>query len=175
MDILELLQPHKDAVRNAANYTDTLLNSPLHLWTSIALKTPQDYKGFGTEDFMFERILKRILDHLLKCGAQCNARNVNDETPLHVCRTWTAVKLLLDDGANPNDQNSSGDSPLLVAAKKENALAKKGYLYPDVTEDPEPFWKSALQKGLDPSVVCIQGKTILNVLIESEELHLVEL
>ena len=172
VDILELLQPHEDAVRNAVNYTDTLLNSPLHLWASIALKTPQDYTGFGTEDFTFERILKRILDHLLKCGVQRNARNVNDETPLHMCRTWTAVKLLLDAGANPNDQNSSGDSPLLVAAKKENAPAKKGYLYPDVTEDPKSFWKSALQKGLDPSVVCKQGKTILNVLIESEEFAL---
>ena len=76
VDILELPQPHEDAVRNAANYTDTLLNSPLHLWTSIVLKTPQDYKGFGTEDFTFERILKRILDHLLKCGKVLSKRDL---------------------------------------------------------------------------------------------------
>ena len=37
---------------------------------------------------------------------------------------------------------------------------------------PEPFWKSALQKGLDPSVVCKQGKTIFNVLIESQDFAL---
>ena len=134
VDILELLQPHQDSVRNAVNYTDTLLNSPLHLWASIALKSPQDYTGFGTEDFTFERILKIILNHLLKCGVQRNARNVNDETPLHRCKTWTAVKLLLDAGANPNDQNSSGHSLLYVAAKKEYAPAKKGYLYLDVTD-----------------------------------------
>ena len=127
LDILKLLQPHQDSVRNAVNYTDTLLNSPLHLWASIALKTPQDYTEFGTEDFTFERILEKILKHLLDCGVQRNARNVNDETPLHKCRTWTAMKLLLDAGAKPNDQNSSGHSPLLVAAKKENAPAEKGY------------------------------------------------
>lgn len=154
------------------NYTDTLLNSPLHLLASVALKTLQDYTGFGIEDFTFKSILKRILDHLLKCGAEPNTRNVYEETPLHMCRTWAAVTFLLDAGANPNDQNSSGHSPLLVAAKKEYAPAKKGYLYPDVTEDPEPFWKSALQKRLDPSVVCKQRKTIYNVLIKSEDFEL---
>ena len=169
VDILELLQPHQDSVRNAVNYTDTLLNSPLHLWASIALTTPQDYTGFGTEDFTFERILKRTLDHLLKCGAQRNARNVNDETPLHRCRTWMAMKLLLDAGANPNDQNSSGYSALLFAANKKYALTKPGHLYPDVTEDPKAFWNCAVQKGLDPWIFDKQGETIMNVLIKSED------
>ena len=172
VDILELLRPHQDSVRNAVNYTDTLLNSPLHLWASIALKTPQDYTGFGTENFTFESVLKRILDHLLKCGVQRNAGNVNDETPLHRSKTWTAVKLLLDAGANPNVQNSSGHSPLLVAAKKEYAPAKKGYLYPDVTEDPEQFWNCAVQKGLDPWIFDEQGEMIMNVLIKSEDFAL---
>ena len=148
VDILELLQPDEEAVKNTVNYTDTLSNSPLHLWASIALKTPHDYTGFGTEDFTFEKILKRTLVHLLKCGVQCNARNVHDETPLHRCRTWTALKLLLDAGANPNDQNSSGHSPLLAAAKKNNALRKSGHLYLDVTEDSGSFWRTALEKTL---------------------------
>ena len=172
LDILKLLQPHQDSVRNAVNYTDTLLNSPLHLWASIALKTPQDYTEFGTEDFTFERILEKILKHLLDCGVQRNAGNVNDETPLHKCRTWTAMKLLLDAGAKPNDQNSSGHSPLLVAAKKENAPAKKGYLYPDVTEDPEQFWNCAVQRGLDPWIFDEQGEMIMNILIKSEDFAL---
>ena len=146
LDILELLQPCEEGVRYAVNYTETLSNSPLHLWASIALKTPQDYSRFEPEDFMFEGILKRILDHLLKCGAKRNARNVDEETPLHTCRTWTAAKLLLDAGANPDYQNSSGHSPLLAAAKKNNAPRKSGHLYPDVTEDPGSFWRTALEK-----------------------------
>ena len=172
VDILELLQPDEEAVRNAVNYTDTLSNSPLHLWASIALKTPQDYTGFGTEDFTFEKILKRTLVHLLKCGVQRNARNVHDETPLHKCRTWTALKLLLDAGANPNDQNLSGHSPLLAAARKNEAPRKSGHLYPDVTEDPETFWRIAFEKKLDPWIADNQGETLLNVLIRSEDFAL---
>ena len=172
VSVLELLRPHEKAVRNAVNYTDTLLNSPLHLWASIALKTPQDYTAFGTEDFTFESIMERILDHLLKCGVHVNARNVNDETPLHECRTWTAVKLLLDAGANPSDQNSLGHSPLLAAAKKKYASRKAGHLYADVTEEPELFWKCAIQKKLDPWVADKQEETILSVLIESEDFPL---
>ena len=172
VNVLELLRPHEKAVRIAVNYTDTLLNSPLHLWASIALKTPQDYTAFGTEDFTFESIMKRILDHLLKCGVHINARNVNDEAPLHECRTWTAVKLLLDAGANPSDQNLSGHSPLFAAAKKKYASRKAGHLYPDVTEEPELFWKCAIQKKLDPWVADKQKETILSVLVESEDFPL---
>ena len=172
VDVLELLPPNEEAVTGAVNDIDNLLNSPLHLWASIALKTPQDYSRSGTKDFTFEDILKRILDHLLKCGAKCNARNADEETPLHTCRTWTAVKLLLDAGANPKDQDSSGYSPLLTAAKKKNASQKTEHLYPDVTEKPESFWKYALQKGLDPWVAGKQGETILSVLVKSEDFAL---
>ena len=172
VDVLELLQAGEEAVRKTVNYTDNFLNSPLHLWASIALKTSQDYTIFGTEDFKFESIMKRILDHLLKCGAKLNVRNENEETPLHMCRTWTAVKLLLGAGANPSDQNSSGHSPLLVAAKKKYASKKTGYLYPDITEEPESFWKCAIEKKLDPWVADKQEETILSVLIESEDFPL---
>ena len=172
LDVLELLQAGEEAVRKTVNYTDNFLNSPLHLWASIALETSQDYTIFGTEDFKFESIMKRILVHLLKCGAKLNVRNENEETPLHMCRTWTAVKLLLGAGANPSDQNSSGHSPLLVAAKKKYASKKTGYLYPDITEEPESFWKCAIEKKLDPWVADKQGETILSVLIESEDFPL---
>ena len=70
VNILELLQPCVEGVRYAVNYTESLLNSPLHLWASLALKTPQDYTRFRPEDLTFESILKIILDHLLKCGAK---------------------------------------------------------------------------------------------------------
>ena len=172
LDVLELLQAGEEALCITVNYPDNFLNSPLHLWASIALKTSQDYTILGTEDFKFESTMKRILDHLLKCGAKLNVRNENEETPLHMCRTWTAVKLLLGAGANPNVQNSSGHSPLLVAAKKKYASKKTGYLYPDITEEPESFWKCAIQKKLDPWVADKQEETILSVLIESEDFPL---
>ena len=172
MDVLELFQPQEEAIRKVVNYTDTVLNSPLHIWASIELNSIQDYTKSPTGDITFERILKRILDHLLKCGAKLNARNDNEETPLHMCRTWTAVKLLLDAGANPNDQSSSGYLPLLTAAKKKNASQKTDRLYPDVSEQPESFWKCAFQKGLDPWVAGKQGETILSVLVKSEDFAL---
>ena len=172
MDILELLQPQEEAVRKVVNYTDTVLNSSLHIWASIELKSTQDYTRSVNGDITFESILKRILNHLLKCGAKLNARNENEETPLHMCRTWAAVKLLLDVGANPNDQNFSGYSPLLNAAKRENASQKTDHLYLDVSEEPESFWKCCLQKGLDPWIAGKQGETIVSVLIKSEDFTL---
>ena len=91
--VLKLISPEEKAVRNAVNSTDDLLNSPLHLWASIALKSPQDYTSIVTGEHAFESILRIILSHLLECGAKLNARNANEQTPLHLCRTWTAVKL----------------------------------------------------------------------------------
>ena len=172
MDILELLQPQEEAVRKVVNYTDTVLNSSLHIWASIELKSAQDYTRSLNGDITFESILKKILDHLLKCGAKLNARNENEETPLHMCRTWTAVKLLSDAGANPNDQNYSGYSPLLTAAKRKNASQKTDHLYLDVSEEAESFWKCALQKGLDPWMAGKQGETIMSVLIKSKDFTL---
>ena len=174
VDILELLQPNEKAVRETVNHPDSFLNSPLHQWASISLEISQDYARFGTEDFKFDSIMKRIFDHLLKCGAKLNVRNEKEETPLHMCRTWTAVTLLLDAGANPNDQNLSGHSPLLAAAKKKCASKKTGHLYPDVTERPESFWKCAIEKKLDPWVADKQKETILSVLIESEDFPLIK-
>ena len=172
MDILELLQPQEEAVRKVVNYTDTVLNSSLHIWASIELKSTQDYTRYVNGDITFESILKRILNHLLKCGAKLNARNENEETPLHMCRTWTAVKLLLDAGANPNDQNYSGYSPLLTAAKRKNVSQKTEHLYPDVSQEAESFWKCAIQKGLDPWIAGKQGETIMSVLIKSKNFTL---
>ena len=172
MEILELLQPQDEAVKRVVNYTDTVLNSSLHIWATIELKSTQDYTRSLTGDITFESILKRILDHLLKCGVKLNARNENEETPLHMCRTWTAVKLLLDAGANPNDQNSSGYSPLLTAAYKKYASQQTDYLYLDVFEEPESFWKCALHKGLDPWIAGKQGETIMSVLIKSGDFTL---
>jgi serine/threonine protein kinase/ankyrin repeat protein len=166
--VLNLLSPKEETVRHAVNNIDAQLNSPLHLWASVELKSPQDYTSIVAGEHTFESFLRIILDHLLKCGAKLNPRNANEQTPLHLCRTWTAVKLLLDAGANPNDVDSSGHSPLLVAAKDENRSKKTDYFYPDVIEDAESFWKSAVERGLDPWIANKQGETLLSVFIKSD-------
>ena len=166
--VLRLLSPEEKAVRNAVNNTDDLLNSPLHLWASVALKSPQDYTSIVTGEHAFESIFRIILCHFLECGAKLNARNANEQTPLHLCRTWTAVKLLLDAGANPNDVDLSGQSPFLVAAKAKNSITKTDSFYAAVIEDLETFWKSVLKKGLDPWVADKQGESLLSVFIKSE-------
>ena len=166
--VLKSLSPERETVRYAATNFDARLDLPLRLWASIGLNVPQDYTSLVTGEHTFERFLRIILDHLLKCGAKLNLRDESDMTPLHHCRTWTAVKLLLDAEANPNVVDSSGQSPLLVEAKRTNSIKKTGSLYTDVIEDAETFWKSALERGLDPWIADKQGETLLSVFIKSE-------
>ena len=164
VDVFKLLD-EKNALRDVVNYTDSQLNSLLHLWATIELKSPEDYKSPLTEIFTFESMLKKILEYLHTNGASPNFRNISDNTPMHMCRTWTAMNLLLGKGAKRNDQNSSGHSPLLaVAIAKKNGFP--GYLFPDAPADLESFWKSAIQKRLDPWVGGKQGETLFSVLLE---------
>ena len=52
-------------------------------------------------------------------GAQVNARNNRDQTPLHLATTWTAANVLLKHGAWPNVKlEPHGDTPLLTRAKR---------------------------------------------------------
>ena len=168
-NILISFSPNEAAVRVAVNNTDSLSNSPLHLWATIALKS---CKSYASQEDTFENILQIIFDHLLKCGANVNLRNCNGETPLHMCRTWTAVKMLLDAGANAKDADASGNSPLLGAAKKKYSNGTD-FFYPDVGEDlKENFFILAIERGLDPWVVDRHGLSLLNILLKSESFFL---
>jgi ankyrin repeat protein len=76
--------------------------------------------------------------------------------------------LLLDAGANPNDVDSSGQSPLLVAAKDKNSIKKTDSFYADVSKDAEIFWQIAIERGLDPWIADKQGESLLSVFIKAE-------
>ena len=160
VDTLMLLSHEGEAFHKAVNNTDELLNTPLHLWACITLKSPEQYAWFG-------EVMQKVLVHLLRCGAKLNRRNANDETPLHLCKTWTAAHLLLDFGANPNDLDSLGCSPLLVTFKDIIALKRPHYFPPNVAEKLNTFWKDALRKRLDPWINDKQGNSLLSVFIES--------
>ena len=168
--VFKLLE-EKKTLRVVVNDTDFQSNSPLHLWATIELKSPEDYRSPFTGIFTFESVLETILKYLHKNGANPNYRNHRNETPLHMCRTWTAVNLLLDIGANPNDLNTLGHSSLFVAAvaKKNQKNNFSGYLYSDVTVDPDSFWRTALKKNLDPWIANNQGETLLSVLLKSND------
>ena len=158
VEILMLFSHEEVAFQRAVNKTNDLRNTPLHLWASITVMSPE-------QNTFFEKIMRTVLDHLLKCGEKLNQQNANYETPLHLCKTWTAAYLLLDSGANPNDLDSSGCSPLLVAFKDINW---PDYFPPNVPEELNTFWKDALRKGLDPWITDKQGNSLLSVFIESE-------
>lgn len=61
-----------------------------------------------------------LINYLLDKGADIEARNTGDSTPLHNAVEWErnidAVKLLLDRGANINAVNSSKETPIVHAA-----------------------------------------------------------
>jgi hypothetical protein len=166
LELLQLFSPAKVAKGKIVNKSDVHLNSPLHLWASLALTSPHDYTSSITKEHTFEKFLEVILKYLLKCGAKPNARNDNEETPLHLCKTWSAVKLLLDAGANPNDVDSSKCSPLLIAAKNKTFLKNPDCFYPDVSEDPKTFWETAIKKGLDLWKVDKDEESVLSNVIE---------
>ncbi|XP_031548869.1 uncharacterized protein LOC116286486 [Actinia tenebrosa] len=160
------------------NRRNTNLISPLHLWASLKYNAlavdPIGANASTSKDESFENYLQRIFQLLLKCNAKLNDRNIDDETPLHLCRSWTAAKLLLDAGANPNDLDSLRRTPLLVAARNLKFLRTPDRLYPDVLLEPKAFWNLVLEKGLDPWAVDKNGESVMSVLVKSEAFALAE-
>ena len=77
-------------------------------------------------------------------------------------------KVVIRCWSKPKRRGLSGQSPFLVAAKAKNSITKTDSFYADVIEDPETFWKSALQKGLDPWAADKQGVSLLSLFIKSE-------
>ncbi|MGE3181857.1 MAG: ankyrin repeat domain-containing protein, partial [Phycisphaerae bacterium] len=62
-----------------------------------------------------------VIEELIQYGVNPNVENViTGDTPLHVAaraHAWKCVKVLLDNGANPNHINGDGESPLIVSAR----------------------------------------------------------
>ncbi|XP_031555564.1 serine/threonine-protein phosphatase 6 regulatory ankyrin repeat subunit C-like isoform X2 [Actinia tenebrosa] len=138
----------------------------LHSWASLTLPSSENYSRNVTHNYTFEELLKAILQLLLKCGAKPNARDDDEKTPLHHCKTWSAVKLLIDAGAKTDDVDSSGHPTLLAAAERQNFLERSDCFYPDVLEYPKAFWRTAIKMNLDPWTVDQHENSVLSNMIK---------
>ena len=150
----------------AAVNKDNSDNTLLHLWAKLELSPGENYSSTIAHGYTFRRLLQLILDLLIENKSLLHAKNENGSTPLHVCKTWTAVELLLDAGGIPNEVDSSGRTPLLVVAR--NCLEGRNSLYPDILLAPQIFWRTALKRGLDPWSTDKHGESVLRVLMESK-------
>jgi hypothetical protein len=82
---------------------------------------------------------KRILIKLLELGARVNAKDMAGSSPLHLVGNLDSAKVLLEAGADPNQSNRLGQTPLLMQAKDNKA----------------DWIKLFLQYGGDPDFNCV--------------------
>jgi len=96
-----------------------------------------------------------IIQVLLDCKAEINARSDDDRTPLHMASFSTpddfkAARLFLENGADPNAQRNDGRTPLHVASS-EGAIEVARLL---------------LKYGADVEVVDVDGRTAFQIASE---------
>ncbi|MBK8454703.1 MAG: ankyrin repeat domain-containing protein [Thiofilum sp.] len=110
--------------------------------------------------------IKRLLSHLRQKGLNTNARDMNSKTALHyaVARnnlTW--VKLLLEQGANPNIQDNTDNSPLLMVLNNYATYAESWGLV-----------DLLLQSGANPNLRNSAGQTALHLSYRLKNQKLIE-
>jgi len=95
-----------------------------------------------------------LLDH----GADANARNWSDVTPLHQAvraRNLAVVEVLLAGGADPNARDKRGSTPLRRAVSGTGASSTAG-----TSALMEPLTRLLLAHGADPEARDKQGKSV---------------
>ena len=135
---IELFHKHGCAI----NCRDADGNTPLHLWARLA-----------DEDKNHEEVGNKIID----CGGAVNARNDSGETPLHLAQFWVQVDLLLEQGAQPNAQDLSGETSLHKFINKETLITDKVKV---------GRWKKCFYSGMDPWKKNDSGVCPFQVLLE---------
>ncbi|XP_031564023.1 uncharacterized protein LOC116299502, partial [Actinia tenebrosa] len=170
-EMFNLLQLFSDAnCKQAESFKNSSghLYLLLHSWASLTLPSSENYSSNVTHNYTFEKLLKAILQLLLKCGAKPNARDDDERTPLHQCKTWSAVKLLIDAGAKRDAVDSSGHPPLFAAAERRTFLRRTDCFYQDVLGDPETFWRTAIKMKLHPWTVDQDNNSVLSIMIKCQ-------
>ena len=121
---------------------DNMGNTPLHVLVN-------------QESFYHDEILS-IARNLIDCGSKVNAVNVDGETPLHLVRSWSMAKFLLEEGAKPNTADSEGCSPLVRRCLKGNLGGPE-----NVSE-----WSEGINFEMNPWLENSNGETVFTILME---------
>ncbi|KXJ10098.1 Ankyrin repeat domain-containing protein 50 [Exaiptasia diaphana] len=176
--LLELFSQHRSGVLEAVNKHDHNLNTPLHLWASIS---PHSNAGDSDETAstptkLWQEFSSKVFRQLCSCGAVLYLVNKDKETPLHMCRTWTNVKILVNAGASTKAIDSKGRSPLLSAAQNFLFLENPGLFYPDISQREVPtFWKTACGMGFDLWTFDNDGNSIMSNVLRGKSFELANL
>ncbi|RHZ43334.1 ankyrin repeat domain-containing protein [Aspergillus thermomutatus] len=99
----------------------TALHWALPHWTDPSLETPNSNAILRADRNSGRPVNSNIVKMLVEAGADLEAKNASDETPLTraaINGSTSAVRLLLEKGANIESRDQSGFSPLLLAAWK---------------------------------------------------------
>ncbi|XP_068698320.1 uncharacterized protein [Montipora foliosa] len=120
-------------------------NTPLHVLAS--------------HDSVHHAGMVRIAETLVTSGSKVNIANDDDQTPLHLAKSWSMAEYLLKKEAQPNVLDNKGRSPLICRCSR------------DETEDSpvlEPLnkWSEGMNFGLDPWLE-YQSKNTFLLLMES--------
>ena len=116
---LELFEEHKkreemeEKLRHYSSHGDA---KEVRLLLSIGVKQRPDRDGYSP---LHNATTLAVIKQLIVAGGDINARDARGETPLNRLRGLNVeeIKLLLDEGANPNCADNLGRSPLHEAAR----------------------------------------------------------
>ena len=100
----------------------------------------------------------RIAEVLLKCESLVNVQNNDDQTPLHLVKSWTMAKLLLEQNGGANVLDFRGRSPFLSRCLQ--------YATSEESLDMDAWFEDGLNYGLDPWLQDKEGQSVFEVLLQ---------
>ena len=173
-EVLELAE-HPGYCREVFLYNrDTSGNSPIHNWAMASLTNE-----LGNSEN--QTVITEYGEMLIKMGALVNARNNQDQTPLHVAVSREAIVCLLEHGAWPNATSAcSGNTPLLTRVTSLDGsslevyerFSKEGSCRLDGRKDEK--WQEIVAMCLNPWITNNSGQSVLEVLISKNSFVLAE-
>ena len=158
-------------------------NTPLHLWSSLHWHS--DHVSMGEMSNTGCSIMEmhaNIGKLLISSKAKVNVANDGGETPLHMAQTWSAAKLLCEEGAFANATDLHGNTPLLSFVN--SAVMHHERTTPHLplfelcnkmkTESLEMQWREILDCKMNPWKANGEGETIFSTLFRVNSHSLIE-